>query len=64
MDPNSTVQRCRAKAEECQQMAQGARDPKIKAELLDLAAQWSALAEGPQKDNDFAPHLLLLKAGV
>ena len=46
MDASADIaERCRRKADECRQMAQRARDPKIKAELLDLAAQWLALAE-------------------
>ena len=33
-----------SKAEECRLMAKRARDPKTKADLLDLARQWLALA--------------------
>ena len=32
------------KAEECRLMAERARDPKTKADLLELARQWLALA--------------------
>ena len=32
------------KAEECRLMAERARDPKTKADLLDLTRQWLALA--------------------
>jgi hypothetical protein len=39
-----TAERCRLKAEECHQLAQRARDPQIKARLLELAEQWLVLA--------------------
>jgi hypothetical protein len=41
---SSRAERCLLKAEECRLMAERARDPKIKADLLDLARQWLALA--------------------
>jgi hypothetical protein len=41
---SSRAERCRLKAEECRLMAERARDPKTKADLLDLARQWLALA--------------------
>jgi hypothetical protein len=37
---SSRAERCRLKAEECRLMAERARDPKTKADLLDLARQW------------------------
>jgi len=47
--PADIAERCRRKADKCRQMAQRARDPKIKAELLDLAAQRLALAEDAER---------------
>jgi hypothetical protein len=44
MGANSKAERCRLKAGECRLMAERARDPKTKADLLDLARQWLALA--------------------
>ena len=41
---SSMAERCRLKAEECRLMAERARDPKTKADLLDLTRQWLALA--------------------
>ena len=41
---SSRAERCRLKAEECRLMAERARDPKTKADLLELARQWLALA--------------------
>jgi hypothetical protein len=43
-DVISKADEYRAKAEECEQQAASAHDPQIKAQLRDLAGQWSELA--------------------
>lgn len=39
----------RAKADECEQQARGARDPEVKAQLQLLARQWRELADQAER---------------
>jgi hypothetical protein len=45
---------CGAKAEECQALAETARDPDVKRQYKDLAVHWLQLAEQAEKMESLA----------
>jgi hypothetical protein len=47
----TSASHCRAKAEECEQMARTTRNPEIRSQLEKLAADWRALADQLDKPN-------------
>jgi len=45
----------RARAAQCERMAERNRDPTLKAQYLELASQWRDLAQQVEKDEGINP---------